>query len=419
VKIINKFTFKKIRSMKPFLLAILTCCTLLASGQYKNDNVLFRTVSAEDLCAQLRSTPNAIVLDVRSKGEFEDTSQALNLNIGRLKSSIHLDIREMPVRWRELIEHKDKPVYVVCSHSQRSRRVSKMLTDSGFTNIINVNGGLTTLNLLPAAADCRAELHHTSVGYKLVSPLDLCSFLDLNRDVFILDVRSDSAYRGMASDERLNAQGRIRGALNIPLASVDANFNDIALSKKILVVDDYGNESPQAAAILRDKGYTNVFVLFNGMDMLLGRSQAEVPCAINRVQYSSAYKIVPPDELEALLKKEKDARIIDVRPADEFNNQSKQTGRNMGRLRNAISLPWAGMEKRAGELSAYKNKTIIIYHLGSSPDAYKAARYLADQGFTKVYLLPGGLSSLRWQAANLKGRSGLKDLVVDVPAENQ
>jgi hypothetical protein len=87
VKIINKFTFKKIRSMKPFLLAILTCCTLLASGQYKNDNVLFRTVSAEDLCAQLRSTPNAIVLDVRSKGEFEDTSQALNLNIGRLKSS--------------------------------------------------------------------------------------------------------------------------------------------------------------------------------------------------------------------------------------------------------------------------------------------------------------------------------------------
>lgn len=405
--------------MKPFLLALLTCCTLLASGQYKNDNVLFKTVHAEDLCAQLRSTPTAIVLDVRSKGEFEDTSQAHNLNIGRLKNAIHLDIREMPQRWRELAEHKDKPVYVVCSHSQRSRRVSKMLTDSGFTNIINVNGGLTTFNLLPAAADCRTELHQTAVGHKLVSPLDLCSFLELNRDLFILDVRSDSAYRGQASDERLNAPGRIRGALNIPLANVAANFNDIALSKKILVVDDYGNESPQAAAILRDKGYTNIFVLFNGMDMLSTRSQAELPCAANRILHTAAYKVIAPDELEPLLMKEKDARIIDVRPADEFNNQSKQTGRNVGRLRNAISLPWAELEKRAGELSAYKNKTVVIYHLGSSPDSYKAARYLAGQGFTKVYVLPGGLSSLRWQAANIKGRSHLKDLVVDIPAENQ
>ena len=188
------------------------CSCLLASAQYKNDNVLYKTVSIEDLCAQIKATPNAVLLDVRSKGEYEDTSTFTSLNIGRLKKTIHLDISDMPTRWRELTPYKDQPMYVMCSHSQRSRRVSKMLADSGFTNIINVNGGLTTYNLLPASQICKDQLYETHNSYKLVSPLELCNFLSSNKDVFILDVRSDSAYRGIALDEKQNAAGKLKAS---------------------------------------------------------------------------------------------------------------------------------------------------------------------------------------------------------------
>lgn len=35
-----------------------------------------------------------------------------------------------------------------------------------------------------------------------------------------------------------------------------------------------------------------------------------------------------------------------------------------------------------------------------------------------VALLAGGVFNLRWKAANIKGRSALKDWVIDIPSEN-
>ncbi|HYF30079.1 MAG TPA: rhodanese-like domain-containing protein [Chitinophagaceae bacterium] len=405
--------------MRYFLPAILVCCSLVSLAQFKNDNVLFKTVSIEDLCAQLKATPNAVLLDVRSKGEYEDTSTFTNLNIGRLKKAIHLDINEMPTRWRELTPYKDRPLYVMCSHSQRSRRVSKMLADSGFTNIINVNGGLSTYNILSSAqALCKDQLYETNNSYKLVSPLDLCNFVSANKDVFVLDVRSDSAYRGIASDERQNAPGKLKAAVNIPMASLSGSLASVPASKKILIVDDFGNESPKAARLLVEKGYKDVHVLFNGMDLLTGRSRAEIPCSGNLVNKLVRYQVMAADEFDALVRKDKNITIVDVRPAEEFTNQSKTAWRNIGQINNAVNIPWAEFEKRSGELGAAKGKPVILYHFSSATDAFKAAKHLSDQGFQKVYVLAGGLFNLRWQAANLKGRSQFKDHVVNVPAEN-
>lgn len=405
--------------MRCLLLPILICCSLFAAAQYKNDNVLFRTVSIEDLCAQLKATPNAILLDVRSKGEYEDTSQFNNLNIGRLKKTIHLDINEMPTRWRELEKYKDQPMYVMCSHSQRSRRVSKMLADSGFTNIINVNGGLTTYNLMPASALCKDQLYETHNSYKLVSPLELCNFLSSNKDIFVLDVRTDSAYRGLALDERQNAFGKLKASVNIPVASLANSLASVPAGKKILVVDDFGNESPKAARLLAEKGYKNVFVLFNGMDMITSRSKAEIPCATSIVEKTVRYKMLAPDEFDAMMRKGGRLHLIDLRPADEFTNKSQTAFRNIGHIRDARNFPATELEKRAGEINTPKDEPIIVYHFSGGRDPYWAARVLSDLGYQNVYVLSGGIFNLRWQAANIKGRSALKDHVVDIPAENQ
>lgn len=401
-----------------FLMLLFTCC-LAGFGQYKNDNVLYKTVFMDDFCARLKATPQAILLDVRTKGEYDDTSASASLNIGRLKSTIHLDSREMATRWRELLPYKDQPIFVMCSHSQRSRRMSKMLADSGFSNIINVNGGLTTYNLLQPSAVCKETLYSTGNKYSLVSPLALCNFLSDSKNLFILDVRNDSAFKGISRDERLNATGTLTGAVNIPLAALRRSLSGVPSGKKILVIDEFGNDAAIAARLLTDNGYPDVHVLLSGMDMLASRSKAEVGCAARAIARSAKYQVISPDEFDAMLKSEKDLKIVDVRPAEEYHNQSKQASRNVGRIRSSINIFGNELEKRAQELGTDKNVPIVLYQFSNGgSDAYMSARYLAESGFKRVYVLAGGLFNLRWQAANYKGKSHLKDSVVDIPAEN-
>src|SRR5688500_4310840 len=99
--------------MKPLsVLLLFVLAGFSARSQYQFDNKLFKTVYLEDLCRELKKNPDHIILDVRSRGEHEDTSLYKYLNIGHLKNAKHLDIRELPARWRELLPYKDQPVFV-------------------------------------------------------------------------------------------------------------------------------------------------------------------------------------------------------------------------------------------------------------------------------------------------------------------
>ena len=72
------------------------------------------------------------------------------LNIGRLKGAVNIDVDAVAGRLNELKPYKDKPVFIYCSHSQRSRRVSKLLSENGFQKIYNINGGMSLVNELDA-----------------------------------------------------------------------------------------------------------------------------------------------------------------------------------------------------------------------------------------------------------------------------
>src|ERR1044071_4450127 len=126
------------------LLGALCLVAFAASAQYKNDNVKFKTVDPTDLCAFLQANPGYLILDVRSKGENCDTSSN-GLNIGRIKGAKNIDVGELGGRLNEISDYKESPVFVYCSHSQRSRRASAMLADSGFTHVYNINGGMTAV----------------------------------------------------------------------------------------------------------------------------------------------------------------------------------------------------------------------------------------------------------------------------------
>jgi rhodanese-related sulfurtransferase len=385
-----------------------------ASSQYKNDNVAFKTVYIDEFCKQFLSQPNAILLDVRSQGEYDDTSSFVSLNIGRLKPAKHIDIQELAKRWRELGQYKDQPVYVLCSHSQRSRRASKMLADSGFTHVINVNGGMTTFNLLSLQQQC-TNFYETNNAYKLISPLNLCSYLSGHQNTFVIDVRTDSAFNAL-NEERENAYGRFKSAVHIPANMVSTSLSTIPQGRPILIVNDLTANAVNAASALVKAGYKDVSVLFNGLDALTSLDSKDRSCLSPYWQQHISYKTLTPSEFDELAKKENNLQVIDIRPADEFNNQSKTIWRNIGIIKNAINIPINEITNKSGTLD--KSKPVLLYNFGG-PETFAAGKILTDQGFQDVYVLNPGLFSLRWQAANLKGKSYLKDWVVNIPEENQ
>jgi rhodanese-related sulfurtransferase len=111
-------------------------------GLVKKSTVVFNRIEPDALCSYVASHPGVILLDVRSKREFEGKSTP---DYGTLKNAINIPIQEMDKRITELDAYKNKEIIVYCSHSQRSSRVSYQLTQNGFTKVTNMQGGLRLL----------------------------------------------------------------------------------------------------------------------------------------------------------------------------------------------------------------------------------------------------------------------------------
>lgn len=403
--------------LSKLLPAIFFLSAIAAQAQYKNDNVSFKTVDWTNLCNELQNNKGYLLLDVRSPGEYGDTSQYASLNIGRLKGAENISVQQLGHRLSEIDSYKNKPVFVYCSHSQRSRRASKMLSDSGFTNVYNINGGMTAAYYTNAKdKDCLQSLIVTGDKYNVISAADICKKLSAkNNNVFVLDVRSDSAFRHISANAQENAYGIIKGSTNIPLAELETKLSSVPRDKEIIVVDLSGGDAAKAAALLKEKGFEKVSTLIEGIDRWLSENNSNA-CA-NLYVSPVSYKIMNSMVFANAVRGNKDGLVLDVRSADEFTNKHKDTWRNVGHIKNAINIPGTELSQRISEISPYKNKPVFLYDFSGSTALFESANLLAQQGFTNINLLVNGLFDIRWAAANLN-EPALKDVVTDVPDYN-
>lgn len=117
-------------------------CSHCGMALVKKTTVKHTTIQPEKLCSYIASHPATILLDVRTKKEFDERSFP---NYGSLKNSINIPIQELEKRISELDAYKNKEIIVFCSHSHRSPEASYMLTQRGFSKVINMAGGLSVL----------------------------------------------------------------------------------------------------------------------------------------------------------------------------------------------------------------------------------------------------------------------------------
>ncbi len=398
----------------------LFCLLLLQqlSAQFRYDNKLYKTIFWEDFCQVLKQQNDYLLLDVRSPGEFADTSEYANLNIGHLKGAMNINIRQLPDSLAKLDAYKDKTIYVYCSHSQRSRRASKLLSEKGFTHVVNVNGGMTVLNFLEnSGIPCRQSILETAVPYQLLTPRQICPLVEKNENIFLLDVRTDSAFMGITADEIRNAFGKFRQSVNIPFDRLANSLDKIPANKKIIIIDDFGNESAKAATLLFSKNYKDVSVLFNGLEEWASTDPSELPCKNQFIENKNRYALITPEEFSKIPLTE-DMLVLDIRTDSEYNNLAKDYWRNIGKVNQSVNIPSAQLSGNISKIGQYKNKPIIVYGFSSSSDVFSSARLLTERGFSNVSVLMGGLFNIRWRAANLKDHGYLNNLVTNIPPDN-
>ncbi|GAB3479030.1 rhodanese-like domain-containing protein [Polaromonas eurypsychrophila] len=83
--------------------------------------------------------PAPVVLDVREPWELQTasvTEDGFTL--------LRIPMREMPARVEQLKEQfgVDQPIACLCHHGMRSLQVANFLVQSGFTDVVNLNGGI-------------------------------------------------------------------------------------------------------------------------------------------------------------------------------------------------------------------------------------------------------------------------------------
>ena len=67
----------------------------------------FSRLAGADLCATLEKNKGYILLDVRSPGEYADTSTFASYNLGHLKGARNIDVGQLGKRLSEIKEYKD------------------------------------------------------------------------------------------------------------------------------------------------------------------------------------------------------------------------------------------------------------------------------------------------------------------------
>jgi rhodanese-related sulfurtransferase len=75
----------------------------------------------------------AVMIDVRESHELAH---------GMIEGAQHIPMNDVPVRIAELEPHKTETIVLICRSGKRSAQVGQYLEQLGFSDIINLDGGM-------------------------------------------------------------------------------------------------------------------------------------------------------------------------------------------------------------------------------------------------------------------------------------
>lgn len=107
--------------------------TIIRRRFYMFNNKNAKNVSADEAYQLINEHSDLIILDVRTKGEFE---------AGHIAKAKNIPVQQLPSRINELEKFKNKPILVHCASGGRSPSAVRELVNSGFDQVYHLNRGL-------------------------------------------------------------------------------------------------------------------------------------------------------------------------------------------------------------------------------------------------------------------------------------
>lgn len=173
-----------------------------------------------------------LIIDVRSYDKYKK---------GHLLHAINIPINEIKSRLKEIIDWKDKPIYVYSENNDESFKAAEILVENRFSQIYNADG----VN----------QYDYKKVTYNCVRGIVFEEMLK-DSDVLILDCRTKSFYD----------IGHIEGALSFPIVEIEKNLDKIPdKNKKLLLYCNVGTASSRTAQELSNLGYTEIYSSIDGV----------------------------------------------------------------------------------------------------------------------------------------------------------
>lgn len=94
-----------------------------------------KQMTATELQALLDSGVKPLMLDVR---------EAHELSNGMIEGAVHIPMNEVPARLEDFASQQEQAVVIICRSGQRSAQVGQFMEHVGFTDVINLEGGMNS-----------------------------------------------------------------------------------------------------------------------------------------------------------------------------------------------------------------------------------------------------------------------------------
>jgi len=350
---------------------------------------------------------NMVIVDVRSKGEFYDTvSRGKQSNIGRIKGAINIPVQELqqnPAAVKQLDAYKDKEIYLICSHSYRSRSASRILLNNGFTHVNNVQGGMTEWyrrydELLPY----RDEFLEKGVIYNNISPGELLDQLNSGKKVLLFGIRnSPRAWFDSFSIKLYRYYPIYRNTIYFNYADSLKILEAVQKEKQPVVLFNLvNNGAAELAEWLTQKGVPHVSYLIGGPNLFYEYALNEQTPSKTEKLFSASSNIrfvTPVTYCQST--GIQNMQMVDIRHDTLFNKINSGVKHDYKHLKNAVNF-FVG--KGASQFEQeFPDKQKGYVFISDNVNGIEVADELAKKGY-KIAWMIGGLDRWEWYMNNVE-----------------
>lgn len=375
-----------------------------------NAQKIYNEVTLPELLKLKQKDPNLLVLDVRTKAEYYDSSSIYQgSNIGHIKGTINIPLQDFekdPSIVHQLDAYKDKDIYVICSHSYRSRVVSNLLLDSGFTHVNNTRGGMTEFfRRYNETIFLKNDLYETNVNYKNIAPSQLLEKLSANKNPLLISVSNTPTYDwDSANVVFYKYYPSFKNAMNIAYKD-SLKILELVKKDKNRTVVLYNNTNYGAAELanwLTRKGILNVSYLVGSTNLFYEYIvDKKLTSSANKfLKFNTGIQFIAPSNYCNETTMLNNSKIIDIRDDTVFNKITEGAKYNYKHLKTAINFPFSKGESEFEKKFTDKKKGYVFISQDGI-DGLKFADDLEKKGY-KINWIIGGLRRWEWYMNNVE-----------------